>query len=65
MEKILVNSTKYDGQYIAIISTEDPTLVGAGDTPVEALNEARKKGIENPFLLYVPDKDLVHIYYAN
>lgn len=65
MEKILVNSTKYDGKYIAIISTDDPTLVGSGSTPLDALNEARKKGINNPFLLYVPDKDLVYIYYAN
>ena len=65
MEKILVNSTKYDGQYVAIISSEDNTVVGAGNTPEEALNEARKKGIENPFLFYVPDKDLVHIYHVD
>lgn len=65
MEKILVNSTKYDGQYVAIISAEDNTLVGAGNTPEEAFNEAKRKGIENPFLLYVPDKNMVQIYYAN
>ena len=41
----------------------DNTIVGAGNTPDEALAEAQKKGIQNPFLLYVPDKDLVHIYY--
>jgi len=65
MEKILVNSNKYDGQYVAMVSAEDNTLVGAGNTPEEALNEARKKGIEKPFLLYIPDKDLVHIYHVN
>ncbi|UCD27377.1 MAG: hypothetical protein JSV03_09620 [Planctomycetota bacterium] len=64
MEKLLVNTDKYDGQYVAMVSAEDNTIVGAGKTPEEALNEARKKGVENPFLLYVPDKNLVHIYYA-
>lgn len=65
MEKILVNSDKYYGQYVAMKSLNDNTIVGAGDTPEEALNEARKKGIQDPFLLYVPDKDVVHIYYVS
>lgn len=64
MEKVLVNSDKYDGQYVALVSVEDNTIVGAGNTPEEALNEARKKGIQSPFLLYVPDKNVAHIYYA-
>lgn len=63
MEKILVNSNKYDGQYVAMVSADDNTIVGSGNTPEEAINEARKKGIQNPLLLYVPDKNLVHIYY--
>ena len=65
MEKILVKSDKYNGQYVAMISLEDSTIVGFGNTPEKALNEAKKKGIQNPFLLYVPDKDLVHIYYVD
>lgn len=64
MEKILVNSDKYDSQYIAIISTEDNTVVGSGNTPGEALKEAKKKGVESPFILYVPDKDIAHIYHV-
>lgn len=62
MEKTLVNSNKYDGQYVAMVSAEDNTIVGSGTTPEDAINEARKKGITTPFLFYVPDKDLVHIY---
>ena len=62
MERVLFNSDEYNGQYVAIIRA-DNTIVGAGNTPVEALAEAQKKDIQNPFLLYVPDKDLVHIYY--
>jgi hypothetical protein len=64
MEKVLVNSDKYNGQYVAMKSIDDNTIVGSGETPSKALEEARKKGIQNPFLLYVPDKDVINIYYA-
>ena len=63
-EKILVNSDKYDGQYVALVGIDDNTIAGAGDTPEEALNEAKKSGVQKPFLLYIPDKGVVHIYYA-
>ena len=62
--KILVNSHEYDGKYVAIKSIDDYTIVGSGDTPEEALNMAEESGITNPFLLYVPDKDLVYIFHA-
>lgn len=65
MEKVLVNSDKYNGQYVAIKSVADNTIIGSGNTPEEALNEALKKGIKSPFLLYVPEEGLVHIYYVN
>ncbi|MEW5766513.1 MAG: DUF5678 domain-containing protein [bacterium] len=65
MEKVLVNSNKYNGQYVAIISVDDNTIVGSGNTPDEALSKAQKKGIQKPFILYVPDKDLVHIYHVD
>ncbi len=43
MEKVLVNSDKYNGQYVAMKSIDDNTIVGAGKTPNEALEEAKKK----------------------
>jgi hypothetical protein len=64
MEKVLVNSDKYNGQYVAMISAEDNTIVGSGSTPEEALNEAIKEGVQAPFLLYVPEREVVHIYYV-
>lgn len=64
MEKILVNSDKYDGKYVALISADDNTVIGSGDTPEEALSNAKKKGVSSPFILYIADKDLVHIYYV-
>jgi hypothetical protein len=43
-------------------SVEDNTIVGVGDDPEGALREAEEKGFKNPVLLYIPEKDLVHIY---
>ena len=63
-QKILVNSDKYNGQYVAIKNAEDNTIVGKGATPEKALNEARQKGFKNPFIVYIPNKNLVHIYYV-
>jgi hypothetical protein len=65
VEKILLNTKKYNGQYVAIKNPEDNTIVGAGKTPQEALNEAIKNGFNNPFLVYVPHDDLIHIYDIN
>ena len=31
MEKVLVNSDRYNGQYVAIKSVDDNTIVGAGN----------------------------------
>ncbi len=42
-------------------SIDHYTIVGSGETPSEALEEARKKGIQNLFLLYVPDRDVINI----
>lgn len=62
MEKILVADNRYDGKYIALKSSQDNTVVGSGENPQEALDEAKEKGVVNPFLFYVPDKDMIQIY---
>ena len=64
MAKVLVSSDKYDGQYVAMVSAEDNTIVGSGITPQEALNEARKENVQSPILFYVPEKEVTYIYYV-
>jgi hypothetical protein len=64
MDKIMVNSDKYNGQYVAIKSAEDNSIIGSGNTPEDALNQAKGNGFETPFLIYVPEENLVHIYCA-
>jgi len=62
MEKILVNTEEFNGRYVAMKSFDDNTIVGVGDDPAKALREAEEKGFKDPILLYIPEKDLVHIY---
>jgi hypothetical protein len=62
MEKVLINSDQYNGRYVALKSFDDNTIIGAGDDPETAIKEALSKGYHDPVLLYVPEKEIVHIY---
>ena len=64
MERVLINSDKYIGKYVAIVNAENNTIIGSGSTPQDALTAAENKGFKNPFLFFVPADNLVHIYYA-
>jgi hypothetical protein len=62
MERVLVTTDEFNGRYVAMKSVDDNTIVGVGEDPEKALREAEEKGFKNPVLLYIPEKDLVHIY---
>lgn len=62
MKKILINTNKFNGQYVAIENIDNNKIVGNGNSPEEAIKTANKKGIKNPFIIYIPDKETVHIY---
>ncbi|MDZ7696653.1 MAG: DUF5678 domain-containing protein [Deltaproteobacteria bacterium] len=62
MEKVLIDTEEFNGRYVAMKSFDDKTVVGVGDDPEKALKNAAQKGHENAVLLYVPEKDTVHIY---
>jgi hypothetical protein len=62
MERILVTTDEFNGRYVAMKSVDDNTIVGVGEDPEKALKDAEGKGFKDPVLLYVPEKDLVHIY---
>jgi hypothetical protein len=62
MEKILVTTDEFNGRYVAMKSVDDNTIVGVGEDPEGALKDAEARGFKNPILLYIPEKDLVHIY---
>ena len=62
MKKVLVNSDQYNGRYVAMKSFDDHTVIGVGEDPETAIKEALSKGFDNPVLLYIPEKEIVHIY---
>ncbi|MEM3036099.1 MAG: DUF5678 domain-containing protein [Thermoplasmata archaeon] len=62
MEKLLVTTNDYNGLYVAMKSFDDNTIVGVGDIPEKALEDAEMKGFKNPVILYIPEEDVVHIY---
>jgi hypothetical protein len=63
MEKIFVDTDEYSGRYVAMKNFDDTTIVGVGDDPEMALKDAESKGHKNPVILYIPEKDIVHIYH--
>jgi len=61
-DNVLVKDDAYKGEYVAVADVKKNRVVGHGMAPQEALDMARSKGYEDPVLIYVPEKDSVHIY---
>ncbi len=64
MEPIcLLNDTeKYSGEYVAIRSFTDREVISHGGSPVKVLKEARERGVDEPVVFCVPEKDVIQIY---
>ena len=63
MERVLLNDgEKYGGQYVAIRSFEDKKVVSHGSEPSKVFNAAKKKGVKEPVVFYIPKKGMVQIY---
>ncbi|MEK7064684.1 MAG: DUF5678 domain-containing protein [Patescibacteria group bacterium] len=56
------NGEKYGGQYVAMKTFLDREVVCFGAEPFEVSEEAKKKGVSDPVIFYVPVKGTVHIY---
>ncbi len=63
MNRILLkDGEKYCGQYVATRSFKDRKVVSYGSEPSKVFNEAKKKGVKEPVVFYVPKKGMVQIY---
>ncbi|MDO9464159.1 MAG: DUF5678 domain-containing protein [bacterium] len=58
----LVKEKKYSGQYVALKSFEDDTVISSGDHVNEVYEKAAKKGHNDPVIIYVPKKDMVQVF---
>ena len=46
---------KYKGLWVAL-KDDEKTVVGSGESPEEALNEAKKNGYKEPILMHMPEE---------
>ena len=59
---VLVEDEKYEGQYVALKSFSDNTVVASGRTPLSVVKKARAAGVKSPVVILVPRRDVVQIY---
>ncbi len=62
MEQTLIRERKYNGRYVAIKDFNDNVVIADGENPNDVYELAVKKGYPDPVILYIPLKDMVHIY---
>lgn len=62
MIRTLLKSNNYNGKYVAFKDFNDTSVMGEGNTPKEAYDQAVKKGSLNPVITFVPIKGMVQIY---
>lgn len=62
MEQTLINTSKYNGLYVAVKDFDDNTVIASGKEPQEVYKKAIKNGFNDPVILYVPLKDTIQIY---
>jgi hypothetical protein len=53
---------KNNGKYIATESFESKKVIASGKDIVEVYNDAKRKGVEEPVISYVPKKGTICIY---
>jgi hypothetical protein len=59
---LVKDGDKYGGKYVATKSFKDKKVISFGKNPSKVFEKAKKKGVKDPVIFYVPEKDMVHIY---
>ncbi len=60
--KTYVSQKRYMGKYVALKSFVDKKVVASGKRPSEVAEHAGKKGVKNPVIVFVPEKNISQIY---
>jgi len=61
-EQPLVTDKKYEGNWVALVSFLDNTVIAYGKDPERVLEEARAAGHDEPVFVYIPESGIVCIY---
>ena len=56
------NAKRYRGQYVTTKSFKDKNVITYGKNPLKILKAAKKKGVKEPVLIYVPKKEMAHLF---
>lgn len=62
MQTLVMTDGRLANHYVALTSFSERKIVGKGKTPDEAFEEARKNGVNNPVILFIPEKNQVQVY---
>lgn len=59
---LIKDAEKYRGKYVAKKSFQHKSVISVGDDPVTVHGKAKEKGVDEPVIFYVPEKESIHIY---
>ncbi len=62
MIQTLIQSTKFNGKYVALKDFKDHTVIAEDATPKEAHDTALEKGYNQAVITFVPARNMVQIY---
>lgn len=60
--QVLVTDRRYEGKYVAMASFASRKVIASGDNPASVVERAQKKGVTSPVLVFIPKKNVTHIY---
>ncbi len=58
---ILLSDNSYGGKYVTTDNKNSNFVISSDVSAIVAYNEAKKKGVKSPVLIYVPERDIVNI----
>ena len=62
MKDLVLDADKYTGKYVATRSFKNKKVISFGTDPLRVYEKAKKLGVREPVILYIPKKDEVLIY---
>lgn len=61
MNNLLANSDLYEGKFVVIDNFDDKNVLFSTSNTNELVEEVEKKGIQSPYVLYVPENGSINI----
>jgi len=59
---LIRDAEKYSGSFVATLSFTSKDVICSGKDAMSVLEEAKKRGADDPVVFYIPEIDMVHIY---